>query len=120
MKDDSKLKKNLGLRFINDDGVMMYFCKMCGIWKDEKSFYTNKKGVFGKNEVCRSHYLKNNRLSQEDKQAERENKHLRYEKLCDEDFENTRIFLESIGYQYHTEKSIHQQFMEKWIYKKNI
>ena len=115
---DEKLKKNIGLRYLNEEGIMMYFCKMCGTWKPESSFYRKKNGVYGKNEVCRSHYLKNNRLTKEEREAEQDNKHLHYSKLTDEDFENTQEFLRLIGYDTASEKSVHIQFMEKWIYKK--
>lgn len=116
MKNNETIKKNIGKRYLNENGIMMYYCRQCGIWRTEDKFYQKKDGIYGKNEYCNLH--KPIKLTEEQKIELKENKHIHYSKLTDEDFENTKEYLKLLGYDTDGKKTVHEQFMEKWINKK--
>lgn len=102
-----RINNNLNRRMWRDDGIY-YFCRICGQYKHEDTFYKSKRTLWGLDTKCKIHYTK------KDKDDDGEMDYLKLAPLKDEDFEDTQRFLERLGYKFGAEHPpVHIQFNQR-------
>jgi len=99
--------KQLGRRMMSENG-WVYFCRICGTWKPEGDFYKKKNTPYGLDSRCKIH------LTRKEKDDDGMMDYFKLDALSESDFTTTQKVIEGLGYEYNTEKSIHQQFCEKY------
>ena len=83
-----------------------FFCRICGDYQPESQFYKKKDSKWGLAHSCKIH---STRKGDEDKDME----HIKFDPLKESDFVGAKKLLEALGYDTNSEKSVHQQFMER-------
>jgi hypothetical protein len=107
-----KFEKYLGRRFLGETG-WLYFCRICGDYKDESEFYKRRDTPFQMDSRCKLHYQKNH------KDDDKENHHLKLNPLREQDFIDAQKLLERLGYKFGpNEDTVHTQFIKKYNIKK--
>lgn len=91
-----EFQQYLNRRRLTPDG-WMYFCRICGEYKLEDEFYKRSDTVFGKDYRCKIHYVKKN------KDEDSEMDYLRLLPLKEQDFIDTQILLQTLGYEFGTD-----------------
>jgi len=99
------MKDFINRRIWDKDEGLSYFCTICGKYKPEKEFYNRKNSKFGKENRCKIHFTKRDRLE------DREGQHLKFNRLTEQDFVEARNLLQKLGYD--TTKDVHKQFKER-------
>ena len=95
---------NLRRRMLTDEG-WKYFCRNCGTYLPETNFYKSKTGPFKISTQCKIHY------SKKTKDDSDEMDYLKLDPLQDEDFQETQMMLERLGYKFGIdEPPVHIQF----------
>jgi hypothetical protein len=110
----SKIEKFLSRRMMTEKG-WVFFCCQCGDYKPEKDFYKSKKTHFGVDYKCKLHYRKKNEVKEDD---DDQVSHIKIGSITDNDFEQTQILLETLGYKFGpNELPVWQQFDLRHNYK---
>jgi hypothetical protein len=99
--------KQLGRRMMSESG-WVYFCRICNNWRPAEDFYKKKDTPYGIDSRCKIH------LSRKDKDDDGMMDYFRLDALTEDDFTNTQKVLEGLGYEFNTNKTVHQQFCEKY------
>ena len=108
----SQLENNLKRRMWRDDGVY-YFCRICGDYLHESSFYKSTKGPFKIDTKCKIHY------SRKDEDDTGEMDYLKLNPLSDNDFKGAQELLERLGYTFGGDSPpVHIQFNQR--HKNNL
>lgn len=100
-----QFEQYLSRRILGDNGFM-YFCRICGEYKPESNFYKCKDSIWNLDTKCKIHYTR----KEED---DDDNSHLKLNPLKEQDFIDTQILLERMGYDFGCGLSVHQQFLIK-------
>ncbi len=110
----NRIDRFLKKRIMGSDGNWRLFCRLCGEYKSENEFYNSKHTAFGKTYKCKIHYLKN------DEPIDPEFDYLKMNPIKDEDFQQTEIVLQNLGYKIGpNELPIWRQFELKHNLNKN-
>ena len=107
-----QFEQYLSRRILGDNGFM-YFCRICGEYKPENEFYKSKNSVWSLDTKCKIHYTRK-------ENDEDDNPHLKLNPLKEQDFIDTQIFLEKMGYDFSNGISVHEQFLTKHKLNKKI
>lgn len=102
-----QFQQYLSRRVMSPDG-WTFFCRICGNYLPETEFYKSKQSDWGIDTKCKLHYTK------KDKDDDGEMDYLKLGPLKEKDFIDAQKLLTSMGYEFGTDKTIHQQFTEKW------
>lgn len=103
-----QFEKYLSRRMMGEAG-WMFFCVQCGTYRNEDEFAELDTMYWGVAPSCKMH-RKGYRKGETDKEMN----YLKLSPLKEQDFIDTQIFLESIGYVFGIEKTVHEQFMDKY------
>jgi hypothetical protein len=106
MKDDG-LKKYLSRRILKEEG-WCFFCRICGTYLPEDQFYKSSQSKWGVDTKCKIHYTR------KDKNDDSDCDHLKLDPLTENDFIQTQLMLERLGYKFNSEETIHEQFKKKY------
>lgn len=101
-----QFQQYLSRRILGESGFM-YFCRICGQYKPENDFYKSKEGGWGIDTKCKEHYTR------KEENDDPEMDYLKLNPLKESDFIETQKLLESMGYDFSTGVSIHEQFLER-------
>ena len=85
-----------------------YFCRQCGTYLPESEFYKKKDTHWGVDTSCKNHGQ--NIKGEYDPEME----YLKLNPLTEEDFYHTQEALKKMGYCFNCNKTVHEQFMEKY------
>ena len=99
------MKEFLNRRIWDKENGLSYFCSICGQYKPEKDFYRSKRSKWGVEPRCKLHFTKR------DKDDDRQDSHLKFTRITEEDFIQARNLLQLLGYD--TNKDISKQFKIK-------
>lgn len=97
------MKEFLDRRIWHPEMGLSYWCSICGEYKAEADFYKSSRTKWGVDRNCKEHYR--------NRDADKENKHLRFNNIQKSDFEGAVGILESLGYD--MTKNVHTQFVER-------
>lgn len=100
-----QFQQYLSRRILTKDG-WCFFCRICGTYLPETDFYKSKNSNWGIDTRCKLHYGK--------KETDDDMDYLKLDPLKEKDFIDTQKLLQKMGYKFGTDKSIHEQFIEKW------
>jgi hypothetical protein len=101
-----QFEQYLSRRILGDNGFQ-YFCRICGEYKPENEFYKSKEGMWKIDTKCKIHYTRKE-IDDDDEMS-----YLKLNPLKEQDFINTQIFLEKLGYDFSKGISVHDQFVKK-------
>lgn len=99
------MKEFINRRIWDKDNGLSYFCSICGMYKPEKEFYNRKNSTWGKEPRCKLHFTKR------DKDDDRNDSHLKLQRVTKDDFIGARLLLQKLGYD--TSKDVHEQFKKR-------
>lgn len=103
-----RFEQYLSRRILTEQG-WMFFCRICGDYKPESTFYKSSKTQWGIDTKCKSHYKKYGPTA-EDKTVS----HLKLGPIRESDFYYLQVFLEKMGYEFGPDKpTVHEQFLER-------
>lgn len=105
---DNQFIQKLSRRMLLDDGWHLY-CIKCGKYLHESKFIKDPATSWGYKSSCNK--CKNVKSIDLDDTVDM--KHLKLSPLKERDFIETQVFLEAIGYDFHTNMTVHEQFMKK-------
>lgn len=98
-------------RILSEQG-WLYYCSMCEGYKPETEFNQDKNRPFGVYYICKEHrkqnYNKVNNIDPNDNLN-----HIKLVFVTEQDEQMKHSFLSNMGYNTNTDKSVHQQFMDK-------
>jgi hypothetical protein len=100
-------QQQLSRRIMGEDGLWLVFCRTCGKYKPETEFYKKKKNAWGVDSRCKIHF------NRKEKDEDKSNDHLKLNPLTEDDFRQTQMLLQKLGYRFDTDESIHIQFLKK-------
>ena len=102
-----RFEQHLNLRIMGKDG-WLYFCRQCGDYLPANQFYKRNGTTWGYNSSCKNH-------GQSVKtEYDPEMEYLKLNPITEKDFIDMRKFLTLLGYCVDCDKSIHEQFMDKY------
>jgi hypothetical protein len=108
-----EFEQYLSRRIMTENG-WEFFCSHCGCFKSENDFYKSNKTKWGIDNKCKIHY------SRKDPDDDGEMNYLKLGPIKESDFIEVQKFLSRIGYKFGPdEKSVHEQFMDKYPELKN-
>lgn len=102
-----QFQQYLSRRILLDNGSWGFFCRVCGEFKPEETFYKSKEGKWGLDSRCKLHYKKGEH--DDDKDME----YLKLNPITEDDFIQTQMLLERLGYKFGEAENVHQQFLNK-------
>lgn len=108
MPGKKKFELYLSRRIMLSNGTWGHFCRICGKYVPEDQFYKKKGGKWGLDAKCKIHYTRTN---EDDDDAEMS--YLKLDPIKESDFKNVQELLISLGYNFDTGVSIHEQFKNK-------
>lgn len=100
-----EFQQYLSRRVLTKDG-WSFFCRICGTYLPETDFYKSRSGNWGMDTRCKIHYTR--------KESDDGMDYLKLDALKEKDFIEAQKLLQRMGYKFGTDKSIHQQFLDKW------
>ena len=110
--EQNKVDAYLNRRLWKADGIY-YFCRLCGDYLHESNFHNDKSKAFGVSYMCKIHKRKD-KITEADKEFE----YLKMSRITNDDFEQTQILLERMGYKFGPyELPVHEQFKIKYKIK---
>jgi len=102
-----RILQNLKRRMWSEDGIL-YFCRICGTYRNETEFYKSKTGPFRIDTKCKLHYTK------KDPEDDGEMDYMKLDPLQDHHFIQAQKVLENLGYNFGVDSPpIHIQFNKK-------
>jgi hypothetical protein len=107
MAKKDEFKKYLSRRMWTEQGVV-YFCRICGEYLPENQFYKRNDTPFKIDSRCKIHY------SRKEDNDNGEMDYFKLNSLTENDFVQTQIILEKMGYKFGIEESVHEQFLKKY------
>jgi len=108
MAKKKEFEKYLSRRMWTEDGIV-YFCRICGTYLPEDQFFRKNDTPFKVDSRCKIHY------SKKEKDDDGDMDYFKLNSLTENDFINTQITLEKMGYKFgEGQPTVHQQFLTKY------
>lgn len=100
-----QFEQYLSRRMMGETG-WVYFCRTCGLYLPEEQFYKSKDSKWGLDSRCKIHH------SRRDPDDDGEMAYLKLNPITEQDFIDTQVLLEKLGY-FFTGETIHTQFKKR-------
>jgi hypothetical protein len=118
MKSKKQFERLLSRRIMGEQGEWLVFCRVCGHFKPVTEFYKRTDSKWGVDSRCKEHYKSYKKKTDEPEDPEMS--YLKLDNIKESDFQNVQEFLTQLGFSFQTEKTIHEQFMDKYKLKLKI